>query len=76
VAVASSLSSAPELNGGDAVIHCPVCESRRVVLVLAPDPRAFCVSCGARWVQDGSRQTGVKKAAASPGDPQRDRRER
>jgi hypothetical protein len=45
---------------------CPVCESRRVVLVLSPNPRAFCAMCGARWVQDGSRQTGFVKGVTGP----------
>ena len=30
---------------------CPVCESRRIVLVVSPERRAFCPSCGARWSQ-------------------------
>jgi hypothetical protein len=63
-------------DGGGAVTQCPVCESRRVVLVLSPDPRAFCVICGARWVQEGSRQTGIEKGGAVPSDPGRSRRER
>jgi hypothetical protein len=58
------------------VIDCPVCESRRVVLVLAPDPRAFCISCGTRWVQDGSRQAGVVKRTVRLDSPRAPRRER
>ena len=28
---------------------CPVCDSRRIVLIVSPERRAFCPSCGARW---------------------------
>ena len=31
------------------MVVCPVCESRRIVLVVSPERRAFCPSCGARW---------------------------
>jgi hypothetical protein len=55
---------------------CPVCESHRVVLVLSPSPRAFCAICGARWVQDGSRQTGVVKGVTGPEFSRKPRRER
>lgn len=33
------------------MISCPVCESRRIVLVIAPQRRALCPACGARWSQ-------------------------
>jgi hypothetical protein len=55
------------------VTLCPVCKSHRIVLVLSPNPRAFCAMCGARWVQDGGRQTGVVKGAAVSSDPRRRR---
>jgi hypothetical protein len=69
------LARKPELDGGEAVTQCPVCESHRVVVVLSPDPRAFCVRCGARWVQDGSRQTRLERGDAAYSNPRRPRRE-
>ena len=43
-----------------ALIRCPACESARVVVVVSPSPKAFCVRCGARWVQEGSLQRQVR----------------
>jgi len=43
------------------MLRCPVCESVRVVLVLNGERRAFCGACGARWVQDGSRQSAIER---------------
>jgi hypothetical protein len=42
------------------------------VIVVSPRRRAFCTSCGARWIQEGSEQRSVKpgfpeKASAGPG---------
>ena len=41
------------------MVRCPVCESARVVVVLSPTRRAFCVRCGSRWIQEGSVQRGI-----------------
>lgn len=41
--------------------RCPVCESVRVVIVVAPSPRAFCSKCGSRWIQEGRRQRHVER---------------
>ena len=52
------------------MIACPLCESKRVVVVLAPSRRAFCAHCGARWIQEGSYQRAVrlpKNALLNPG---------
>ncbi len=38
---------------------CPVCESYRIVIVVAPRRGAFCTSCRARWIQEGSLQRKV-----------------
>jgi hypothetical protein len=40
--------------------RCPVCQSLRIVLVIAPTRRAFCTGCGARWVQEGSVQRAIE----------------
>jgi transposase-like protein len=40
--------------------RCPVCRSVRIVIVVSPERRAFCTSCGARWIQEGSEQRSVK----------------
>ena len=42
------------------MIRCPVCESPRVVVVLSPARRAFCVKCSSRWIQEGSLQRGIR----------------
>jgi len=44
------------------LVRCPVCESARVVVVLSPTPKAFCVKCSARWIQEGSLQRQVRHA--------------
>lgn len=33
------------------MMACPVCESRRIVLVVSRERRAFCPKCGSRWSQ-------------------------
>jgi uncharacterized paraquat-inducible protein A len=30
---------------------CPACDSRRIVLIVSPERRAFCPRCGSRWNQ-------------------------
>jgi Zn-finger nucleic acid-binding protein len=42
------------------MVRCPVCESVRVVIVVAPARRAFCIRCGTRWVQEGSLQRSIR----------------
>jgi len=44
------------------MVRCPVCESARVVVVLSPSRRAFCVRCGSRWIQEGSVQRSITYA--------------
>jgi len=41
------------------MVRCPVCESARVVVVLSPSRRAFCVRCGSRWIQEGGLQRAI-----------------
>jgi len=45
-----------------ALIRCPVCDSPRVVIVLSPERKAFCVKCSSRWIQEGSLQRAVHSA--------------
>jgi predicted RNA-binding Zn-ribbon protein involved in translation (DUF1610 family) len=40
--------------------HCPVCQSVRIVIVVSPTRRAFCTTCGSRWIQDCSAQREVR----------------
>ena len=40
--------------------RCPVCQSVRIVIVVSPQRRAFCTACGAKWIQEGSVQRGVR----------------
>jgi len=41
--------------------RCPVCASARIVIVVSPQRRAFCIACGTRWIQDGSEQRSVRR---------------
>jgi hypothetical protein len=50
--------------------RCPACESVRIVVVLSPDPRAFCAACGARWVQEGALQRNIVRPAEPARTPQ------
>jgi uncharacterized paraquat-inducible protein A len=45
--------------------RCPVCESQQIVIVIGPQPSAWCDRCGARWIQEGSEQRRVKRAQPS-----------
>ena len=38
------------------MVRCPVCGSGAVVVVVSPNRRAFCTSCNAKWIQEGSEQ--------------------
>ncbi len=49
--------------------NCPACESFHIVVVVSPSRRAFCVECGARWVQEGSVQRHVERPLASLNEP-------
>jgi hypothetical protein len=46
--------------------RCPVCRSVRIVIVVSPQRRAFCTTCGSRWLQEGSAQRGVKRGTITP----------
>jgi len=52
------------------LVRCPVCESARVVIVLSPARKAFCVKCSSRWIQEGSLQRAIRhgktKVLAAP----------
>jgi ribosomal protein S27E len=48
------------------VIRCPACGSVRVVVVVSPNPRAFCGRCGAAWVQDHGEQREVRSPIQPP----------
>ena len=41
--------------------RCPLCGSSRITVLDSMHPQAFCCSCGARWIQDGSRQGAIKQ---------------
>lgn len=44
--------------------RCPVCTSPRIVIMINLDRRAFCTSCGSRWVQQGSHQRDIRRLDA------------
>jgi len=48
------------------MVRCPVCDSARVVIVLSPARRAFCVKCSSRWIQEGSLQRAVRSTRRKP----------
>lgn len=42
--------------------RCPLCASAYITIVIRSlHPLAFCSSCGARWTQDGSEQSAIKR---------------
>lgn len=49
------------------MIRCPVCREARVVIVLDTERRAWCLRCGARWVQEGSFQRAIRANHPSVG---------
>ena len=46
--------------------RCPLCGSAHITIVASLHPHAFCSSCGARWIQEGSEQWAVKKGPTNP----------
>ena len=58
-------------------MRCPTCTSNRIVVIVSPDARAFCVRCGARWRGDvakkplrpASTSSPWMRVAATSGDP-------
>jgi Zn-finger nucleic acid-binding protein len=36
--------------------RCPLCRSALVTITFGLYPIAFCTSCSARWIQDGTQQ--------------------
>jgi uncharacterized paraquat-inducible protein A len=43
---------------------CPVCGSVRIVIVVSPRRRAFCASCGTRWMDEEEPALAAKPAGA------------
>jgi hypothetical protein len=41
--------------------RCPLCASSRITILVGLHPHAFCSSCDARWIQDGSEQRAIRK---------------
>jgi len=41
--------------------RCPLCGSALVTITFGLYPIAFCTSCRARWVQDGTQQRAVSQ---------------
>ncbi len=41
--------------------RCPLCGSCHVTILDSLHPQAFCSSCGARWIQDGSQPRAIKQ---------------
>jgi len=41
--------------------RCPQCESTQITIIVSLHPEALCLSCGARWVQDGSEQHTIRR---------------
>jgi hypothetical protein len=39
--------------------RCPMCGSANITIVISLHPAAFCSTCGARWIQDGSEQRAI-----------------
>jgi hypothetical protein len=47
------------------MVVCPVCDSRRIILIVSPERRAFCPSCGSRWNQKKGWSSVQSAGAAS-----------
>ena len=47
---------------------CPVCGSRRIIVLLHPTQRSFCRTCGSRWEDKGKEQV-VTERMVSPAHP-------
>ncbi len=43
------------------MLKCPVCESKRIVIVVSPKRRGFCSKCGSRWKQHGAAPTHIQR---------------
>jgi Zn-finger nucleic acid-binding protein len=41
--------------------RCPLCGSALVTITFGLYPIAFCTSCSARWIQDGTRQRTISQ---------------
>jgi len=48
---------------------CPVCGSKRVILVVSSKRRAFCAQCGTKWVQEGAEQRQIEPHRVDPHHP-------
>ena len=48
------------------MLRCPMCDSPRIVVVIDTGRQAFCTSCGARWVQEGSHIRRVQPGLIHP----------
>jgi hypothetical protein len=51
----------PARSGEGPTPRCPACRSAHITIVVSLFPEAFCSACGARWIQDGSRQRAVTR---------------
>jgi hypothetical protein len=56
------------------MISCPVCDEPQLVYVAGPTVTS-CYYCRARWVQEGSEQNGIERAASPPSTPRSGRPE-
>jgi hypothetical protein len=41
--------------------RCPLCASAQITIVISLHREALCLSCGARWIQDGGEQHTIKR---------------
>jgi Zn-finger nucleic acid-binding protein len=41
--------------------RCPLCRSALVTITFGLYPIAFCTSCSARWIQDGTQQQTISQ---------------
>ena len=45
--------------------RCPVCQSVQILIHLGVGSRGSCDVCGAKWIQQGSRQRAIKRGPLS-----------
>jgi hypothetical protein len=41
--------------------RCPLCRSALVTITFGLYPTAICISCSARWIQDGHQQRAINQ---------------
>src|SRR5438270_6167479 len=60
-----SVARSGTIKGKRVSPDCPVCGSRRIIVLLHPTQRSFCRTCGSRWEEKGNEQV-ITERMVSP----------